>query len=64
MRKKLVAGNWKMHKTLSESQALVTEIRGIVRDEFRQNEAEILICPTALVLASASRLLEGSGIKI
>ena len=53
-----------MHKTLSESQALVTEIRGIVRDEFRQNEAEILICPTALVLASASRLLEGSGIKI
>ena len=33
MRKKIVAGNWKMNKTLVESQALITEIRGIVRDE-------------------------------
>ncbi len=64
MRKKLVAGNWKMHKNLTESQALITEIRGIVRDEFRQNDAEIVICPTALALASSVRLIEGSEIYI
>ena len=64
MRKKLVAGNWKMHKNLTESQALITEIRGIVRDEFRQNDAEIVICPTALALASSARLVEGSEIRI
>ena len=64
MRKKLVVGNWKMHKNLTESQALITEIRGIVRDEFRQNDAEIVICPTALALASSARLVEGSEIRI
>ena len=64
MRKKLVAGNWKMHKNLTESQALITEIRGIVRDEFRKNDAEIVICPTALALASSARLVEGSEIRI
>ena len=64
MRKKLVAGNWKMHKNLTESQALITEIIGIVRDEFRQNDAEIVICPTALALASSARLVEGSEIRI
>lgn len=64
MRKKLVAGNWKMHNNLTESQALITEIRGIVRDEFRQNDAEIVICPTALALASSARLVEGSEIRI
>ncbi len=53
-----------MHKNLTESQALITEIRGIVRDEFRQNGAEIVICPTALALASSVRLIEGSEIHI
>lgn len=64
MRRKLVAGNWKMHKNLTESQALITEIRGIVRDEFRKNDAEIVVCPTALTLASAGRLVEGTDLKI
>lgn len=64
MRKKLVAGNWKMHKNVAESQALITEIRGIVRDELLQNNADIVICPTALALASSARLVEGSGLNI
>ncbi len=64
MRNKIVAGNWKMHKTLTESQALITEIRGIVRDEFRANTAEVVVCPTSLVLASAVKLMEGSGIFV
>ncbi len=63
MRKNIVAGNWKMNKNLTESQALITEIRGIVRDE-NTNKAEIIICPTSLILASASKLLDGSTVKL
>jgi triosephosphate isomerase len=64
MRRKIVAGNWKMHKNLVESQALVTEIRGIVRDELLSNNAEIVICPTFLALPSSIKLLEGSNIAV
>ncbi len=64
MRRKIVAGNWKMHKTLVESQALVTEIRGIVRDELKNNNAEIVVCPTFLAIPSAVKLLEGSSIQV
>ncbi len=63
MRKNIVAGNWKMNKNLTDSQALITEIRGIIRDE-NTNKAEIIICPTSLVLASASKLLDGSTVKL
>ena len=63
MRKNIVAGNWKMNKTLVESQALITEIRGIVRDE-NTNKAEVIICPTFLALPSASKLLDGSTVKL
>lgn len=63
MRKKIVAGNWKMNKNLVDSQALITEIRGIVRDE-STNKAEVIVCPTFLALPSASKLLDGSTVKL
>lgn len=62
-RQKIVAGNWKMHKTLDESQALITEIRGIVRDEIRSN-TKVVICPPYISLTAATRLLEGTGIEL
>lgn len=58
----IVAGNWKMHKTLEESQALITEIRGLLRDEYRGN-AKVVICPPFIALPSAQRLLEGTVIE-
>ncbi|MFN8689880.1 MAG: triose-phosphate isomerase, partial [Cyclobacteriaceae bacterium] len=33
MRSKIVAGNWKMNKTLAEAQALTAEVLGMVADE-------------------------------
>ena len=33
-----------MHKTLEESQALITEIRGLVRDEYR-GQGKVVIAP-------------------
>lgn len=62
-RHKIVAGNWKMHKTLEESQALITEIRGIVRDEIRSN-TKVILCPPFISLTAATRLLEGTGILL
>ena len=62
-RQKIVAGNWKMHKTLEESQALITEVRGIVRDEYR-GEGKVVLIPTFLALPTAVRLLEGSGLQV
>jgi triosephosphate isomerase len=62
-RLKIVAGNWKMHKTLEESQALITEIRGIVRDEIRSN-TKVIVCPPYIALSAATRLLEGTGIGL
>ena len=63
MRTKIIAGNWKMNKTLEESQALITEIRGIVRDEHRGG-SKVILCPPYISLASASRLLEGTEIGL
>ncbi|MBL7811561.1 MAG: triose-phosphate isomerase [Bacteroidetes bacterium] len=63
MREKIVAGNWKMHKTLEESQALITEIRGIIRDELR-GQTRVIVCPPFIALTAASRLLEGTDIGL
>jgi len=61
MRKPLVAGNWKMNKTIAETRDLVsemsTQLSGI-------NGVEKVICPPFISLAAASALLEGSGIGL
>jgi triosephosphate isomerase len=61
MRKKIVAGNWKMNKTLEEGVALVSEIVNMVRDEVR-GEAEIIIFPPFIHLQPLQNLLKGSRI--
>jgi triosephosphate isomerase len=45
MRKKIVAGNWKMNKTFEEAQALVSEVVNMVKDEVN-NEAQVVLCPS------------------
>ena len=60
-RKKIVAGNWKMNMSLEQSQALITEIRGIVRDE-SAHRCKVILFPTYIALQAASRLLEGTEI--
>lgn len=43
MRQKIVAGNWKMNKTLQEANALVSEVLGMVQDEIH-GEAKVILC--------------------
>jgi triosephosphate isomerase (TIM) len=45
MRQKIVAGNWKMNKTLEEANILASEIVGMVSDEVRGNVKVIFCVP-------------------
>ncbi|MCO6495093.1 MAG: triose-phosphate isomerase [Bacteroidetes bacterium] len=56
-RRKIVAGNWKMNNDLNEALGLVTEIKGIVKDEVR-NDAEIILFPPYISLASIAKNIE------
>jgi triosephosphate isomerase (TIM) len=53
MRKKIVAGNWKMNKTFSEAETLLTEIAEAL-DDADLKDAEVVLCPPALYLEMAT----------
>ncbi|MBL8020080.1 MAG: triose-phosphate isomerase [Leptospirales bacterium] len=61
MRKKLIAGNWKMFKKLGESQALAREIAAAAGSH---GKVELLVCPTYTSLASVAETLKGSPVKV
>ena len=49
MRKKIVAGNWKMNKTLDEAMILTSEVVNMVRDEVR-GDVEVVLCTPYIYL--------------
>ncbi len=58
---RIIAGNWKMHKTVSETKEYIERfIKLIEHPESR----EILLCPPFTSLYVAGELLKGSGIKL
>ncbi|WP_163327551.1 triose-phosphate isomerase [Desulfurobacterium thermolithotrophum] len=61
MRRFLIAGNWKMHKTVSEAIELVRELKNLVKDV---NDRDILICPPFTALYPVSKELEDSNITL
>lgn len=56
----LIAGNWKMHGSLSDAAALA----GAVRDGAAGLPADLLVCPTFLHVASVAGLLAGSPVAV
>ena len=56
-----IVGNWKMHKTISETRDALTILRVAVRDVDR---VECGVAPTFPALAAAADILEGSGITV
>jgi triosephosphate isomerase len=56
MRKKIVAGNWKMHKTPAEAQALTAELMGMVEAEV-MNQATVVLCVPFPYLPTLQRQL-------
>jgi triosephosphate isomerase len=61
MRMPLVAGNWKMNKTVAETRDLVFKMSVQLREI---NGVEKVLCPPFMALMAASALLEGSGIGL
>lgn len=56
MRKKIIAGNWKMNKTFDEGMALVSEITGMIKGEY-QGAAQVVIIPPFTHINAVSRML-------
>jgi triosephosphate isomerase len=61
MRKKVIAGNWKMNMNLHQSQKLVSEIlNGLGKD----SKAEVIVCPPFTSLSEVNSLVKGTQIKL
>ena len=61
MRRMLIAGNWKMNKSLDEALGLINEIKAKLPAD---QGADVLICPAFVCLESAKRALAGTPIKL
>lgn len=61
MRKPIIAGNWKMFKTLSESVAFVQELTPKLAPF---TSVERVVCPTYIALAAVADALKGTGIGV
>ena len=59
MRKKIVAGNWKMNKNFEDGLKLATEVVNIAAAEVT-NEVSIVLCTPFIHLAAVSKIAEGS----
>ncbi len=56
MRKKIVAGNWKMNGTLEEGQTLTSEIVNMIKDE-RKKDVTVVLNPPFVHIPSVKRLV-------
>jgi triosephosphate isomerase (TIM) len=61
MRKPIIAGNWKMYKTLAESVDFVRELAPKLAPF---TNVERVVCPTYLALASVADALKGTGVYV
>ena len=60
MRRKVIAGNWKMNNDISATISLITEIKKGVND---QTKAVVIVCPPFTSLETTQTLLKDSQIK-
>jgi triosephosphate isomerase (TIM) len=61
MRKPVIAGNWKMYKTVGDSVATALALKPLVANA---NHCEVVIAPVFTALKSVADRLEGSNIKV
>lgn len=60
MRKPIIAGNWKMHKTIKEALEFVNEVKGNVNN----TDVEAVICAPFTLLKDLKEATKGTNIKI
>jgi len=61
IRKKLIAGNWKMNKTSTDAQTLAKEI---VAEVGKVIDVEIVVCPPFTALETVGKVVDGSSVKL
>ncbi|MDD5644213.1 MAG: triose-phosphate isomerase [bacterium] len=61
MRKPIIAGNWKLYKTISEAVEFVSELKGKVSGV---TDIDIVVCPPFTAVSKAADALRGSNIKV
>ncbi len=62
MRRKVIAGNWKMNKEIHETAVLIGELKERLKD-FR-NEVDVILCPPYTSLVVAKTLMKDSPMKL
>ena len=60
MRKAIIAGNWKMNKTVEEAVKVVEELKPLVKDA----KCDVVVCPTAVCLDAVLKSAKGSNVKV
>lgn len=63
MRQKIVAGNWKMNKTLEEAKILTAEVMAMVADEVK-TDVKIILCPSFIYLLPLKNQLGNSSVLL
>jgi triosephosphate isomerase len=61
-RRKIIAGNWKMNKTVPDALALVRELRGMV--SMLRDKVEIVVAPPFVALHPVAKAIEDSNLKL
>jgi len=61
MRRPIMAGNWKMNKTVSEAIDFIRELKALVADV---RNTDIVVAPTFTALGAVSREIEGGNIEL
>ncbi|QOR66177.1 triose-phosphate isomerase [Cytobacillus suaedae] len=61
MRKPIIAGNWKMHKVLSEATSFVDEVKGLIPSS---QVVDSVVCAPSLFLAQLVISTKGTELKI
>lgn len=61
MRKPIIAGNWKMYKTLTEAKQFAEEVRGLAPDS---EKVDTVICAPSLFLEQLTQELSNSNVHV
>jgi triosephosphate isomerase len=61
MRKPIIAGNWKMNKTIGEARELMTALKDKVADV---TDVEIIVAPPFTALSPVAEVIKGSNIRL
>ena len=64
MRKKIVAGNWKMNCSLAEAQKLASEVVNIQKDELTGSVTDVVLIPPFIHVSEVLHLSKGSNTRV